>query len=135
MDRDSGDRNAQSRELLVRVAERDSVLTVQVLAEFFHVTTRKRLLRPSLASAFVRDWLNVFHIAFAAGAALEEAMEAVEEHRLSFWDAMVWATARRSGCSALVTEDMQHGRRLGGIEIINSFATDGSARLATLLGA
>lgn len=135
VDRDSGDRHAQSRQLLARAAKRDCVLTVQALAEFFHVTTRKQLLHPSLASAFVRDWLDVFHIASADGEAVEEAMEAVEEHRLSFWDAMLWATARRSGCSALVTEDMQHGRRLGGIEVINPFARDAPARLSTFLGA
>ena len=133
VDRDSGDRHEQSRELLARAAKRDCVLTVQALAEFFHATTRKKLLQTSLASAFVRDWLDVFHIASAEAAALVEAMDAVKEHRLSFWDAMIWATARRNGCSALVSEDMQDGRRLGGVEIINPFATDGTTRLATFL--
>ena len=135
VDRDSGDRHEQSRELLARAAKRDCVLTVQALAEFFHATTRKKLLQTSLASAFVRDWLDVFHIAPADAAALVAAMDAVEEHRLSFWDAMIWATARRNGCSALVSEDMQDGRRLGGVEFINPFATDGPARLATFLEA
>ena len=133
VDRDSGDRHTQSRVLLERAAKRDCVLTVQALAEFFHVTTRKHLLHPSLASAFVRDWLDVFQITSADGAAVEEAMQAVEEHRLSFWDAMLWSTARRSGCSALVTEDMQHGRRLGGIEIINPFAADAPERLTAFV--
>lgn len=135
VDRDSADRHEQAKELLTRAAMRDCVLTVQVLAEFFHVTTRKKLLRASHASGFVRDWLDVFHIASADIGALVEAMDAVGEHRLSFWDAMIWATVRRNGCSALVSEDMQDGRRLGGVEVINPFATDGMARLAKLLDA
>ena len=133
VDRDWGDRHEQSRKLLASAAMCDCVLTVQALAEFFHTTTRKNLLEPSLANTFVRDWLDVFHIASADAATLVNAMDAVEEHRLSLWDAMIWATARRSGCSALVSEDMQDGRRLGGVEFINPFAKNGPARLAPLL--
>ena len=48
---------------------------------------------------------------------------------------MLWATARQSGCSAVLTEDMQHGRRLGGVAFLNPFAADAATRLAPLLGA
>ena len=65
--------------------------------------------------------------------ALVDAMDAVAEHRLSFWDAMLWATARQSGCSAILTEDMQDGRRLSGVEFINPFTVDAAARLEPLL--
>ena len=133
VDRDAGGRHAQSKALIGRSARRDCVLTVQALAEFFHATTRKRLLQPALASAFVRDWLAVFPVASADEAALGDAMDAVEEHRLSFWDAMLWATARQIGCAAILTENMQHGRRLSGVEIINPFAGDAADRLAELL--
>ena len=135
VDRDAGDRHERSKDLMSRAAGRDCVLTVQALAEFFHATTRKGLLKPSLASAFVRDWLDVFRLASADGTVLVEAMDAVGEHRLSFWDAMLWATARRVGCSAILSEDMQDGRRLSGVEIINPFGAAASARLASLLDA
>ena len=81
----------------------------------------------------MRDWLGVFQVASAGTAALVDAMDMVEEHRFSFWDAMLWATARQSGCSALLSEDMQDGRRLTGVEIINPFAADAAARLEPLL--
>ena len=135
VDRDAGDLHEQSRQLLAQAAPRDCVLTVQALAEFIHVTTRKKLLPIHHASAFVSDWLDVFQIASADAPAMLEAIGAVEEHQLSFWDAMIWATARRTGCSALVSEDMQDGRRLGGVEFVNPFAPGGPARLATLLKA
>ena len=81
----------------------------------------------------MRDWLDVFHVTSADAPALVNAMDAVEEHRLSFWDALLWATARQSGCSAILSEDMQDGRRLSGVEFVNPFAIDATARLAALL--
>lgn len=81
----------------------------------------------------MRDWLNLFPIVSANAAALVEAMDVVAEHQLSFWDAMIWATVRRNDCSILITEDMQDGRRLGGVEFLNPFAPDATDRLATLL--
>lgn len=134
VDRESGERHDRSRALLGRAARRDCILTVQALAEFFHATTRKNLLPLARASAFVRNWLDVFQVASADTVALVDAMDAVAEHRLSFWDAMLWATARQSGCSAILTEDMQDGRRLGGVEVINPFTADSAARLEPLLG-
>ena len=135
VDRDGGERHRRSMELVGRAAERDCVLTLQSLAEFFHATTRKSLLGPSDAGSFVRDWLEVFEVASAGSEALGDAMSAVDEHRLSFWDALLWATARQAGYSALVSEDMQHGRRLGGVEFVNPFAPQAAATMATLLDA
>ena len=96
-------------------------------------TTRKDLLPLARASAFVRHWLDVFQVASADPSALVDAMDAVEEHRLSFRDATLWATARQSGCSAILSEDLQDGRRLSGVEIINPFAAAAANRLAPLL--
>lgn len=134
VDRDAGERHERSRVLLAQVARADCVLTVQALAEFFHATTRKNLLAPAGAGAFVRGWLDVFRVAVADGASVIEAMDAVAEHRLSFWDAMLWATARQAGCSAILSEDMQDGRRLGGVEFVNPLPDGATARLDRLLG-
>ena len=135
VDGDAGERHERSRKLVERAARRDCVLALQVLAEFFHATTRQKLLAPSRARAFVRSWIDVFRVVSADDTALAEAMDAVEEHRLSLWDAMLWATARRIGCAAILSEDMRDGRRLGGVEIINPFGPDSTARLAALLEA
>ena len=135
VDRDGGERHRHSMELVGQAAERDCVLTLQSLAEFIHATTRKSLLVPSDAGSFVHDWLEVFEVASAGSAALADAMSAVDEHRLSFWDALLWATARQASCSALVSEDMQHGRCLGGVEFVNPFAPQAAATMATLLHA
>lgn len=133
VDRDAGERHRLSRELIGQAARCDCVLTVQALAEFFHATTRKNLLDIERAGAFLHNWREVFEVTAADDSALIEAVDAVREHRLSFRDAMLWATARKSGCSAILTEHMQHGRRLGGVAFLNPFAADAAARLAPLL--
>ena len=133
VDRDGGERHEQAKRLIALAGRRDCVLTLQALAEFFHATTRKALLEPARAGTFVRDWLEVFDVAAADPAALADAMDARVQHQLSFWDAMLWATARQAGCSAILSEDMHDGRRLGGVEIIDPFAAAADARLAALL--
>ncbi|MCY4611525.1 MAG: PIN domain-containing protein [Gammaproteobacteria bacterium] len=135
VDRDAGDRHEQSKDLIGQAAKRDCILTVQVLAEFYYATTRKNLLEPSHAKNFIHDWLNVFRIAAADSTTLVGAMEAVKEHHLSFWDAMIWAVARQAGCSVIISEDMQGGQRPGGIEILNPFSSDTAGRLESLFEA
>ena len=132
-DRDGDERHERSRILPGRAARCDCVLTVQALAEFFHATTRKSLLPFTSASGFVRDWLEVFHVVSAGAKTIVEAMDAVEEYRRSFRNAPLWATVRQSGSSAILTEDMQDGRRLGGVEFISPFTTEAAARLEPLL--
>jgi predicted nucleic acid-binding protein len=61
-------------------------------------------------------------------------MNAVAEHSLSFWDAMIWATARRAGCRLLISEDGQDGRMLDGVTIVNPFAPLPSPLIEQALG-
>jgi len=40
---------------------------------------------------------------------------------LSFWDALVLRAAKEGGCSILYTEDLQHGRTIDGVRVLNPF--------------
>jgi predicted nucleic acid-binding protein len=64
---------------------------------------------------------RLFPIVAADDSDLVAAMRAVEDHRLSFWDALLWATAKRAGCRMLFSEDLQDGRRLGDVLFVNPF--------------
>jgi predicted nucleic acid-binding protein len=55
---------------------------------------------------------------------LDRALRAVEDHRLSLWDAMLWATAKRAGCTVLFSEDFQDGRRLEGLLFVDPFVPE-----------
>ena len=132
IDEDAGWRHKRAEEVVEQATQADCVLPIQVLAEFFRSATRKKLLAPNEARDEVRDWGTAFSFASPDKSTLYAAMDAVVEHNLSFWDAMIWAVARKAGCSAMITEDMQDKRTLGGITYINPFADDAEERLAAL---
>ena len=64
---------------------------------------------------------------------LTEALSLVRDHRLAFWDALMCATASRVGLNYLLSEDMQDGRRLGGLTIVNPFRAENAALIDRIL--
>ena len=45
-----------------------------------------------------------------------------EETGYHFYDALIVAAAVESGCRTLYSEDLQHGRKIGNLTILNPFA-------------
>lgn len=124
IDRDAGTRHEQSRTLVDALAERDRVLTVQALAEFFHAVTRKDEMPLDQATAMVGDWLVRFPVAVADGRTLREAMRLKSERGFAFWDALLVQSARAAGVTRLLTEAMQDGQTVGGPRLENPFEPD-----------
>lgn len=120
--------------LLETAAEKDCLLTLQAISEFFNVTRRKGMSSMDKVIAITRVWQQIFPVVTAAQDTFNEAVEYVRDHNISFWDAMIWVTAKQAGCAYLFSEDMQHGRRLGGVEIVNPFMKDAQPVLERLFG-
>src|SRR5258707_1213971 len=74
---------------------------LQAWGVFSQLPTKKLKAPPRTAAEIVNGWRDVFSICSADDLALVDAMDAVDGHGLSFWDAMLWATARRAGCRAV----------------------------------
>jgi len=51
------------------------------------------------------------------------ASEIEERHMLSFWDAMIVASARKAKAEKIITEDLNHGQEIEGILIENPFVS------------
>jgi predicted nucleic acid-binding protein len=120
-DRHAGERHKQALDLLGRAARADCILTLQSLGEFFHVATRKLKIPARDVRPFVDDWRGVFAVFAATEPCLDLAVEHVTRHRIAFWDAMLWATARVAGCRLLLSEDLNDGQTLGGVTCVNPF--------------
>lgn len=43
------------------------------------------------------------------------------EHRMAFWDALVWATAKLNQVPYVLTEDAEHGSSVEGVTYLNPF--------------
>lgn len=131
-DRDAGDRHVVARDLVDRATAADCVLTLQSLAEFFSAVTRKGKRTVADATGFVADWRTVFAIHAADEECMADAMDAVRRKTLSFWDALLWATARQAGCRLLLSEDMHDGQMFGGVTIVDPFAPRNAVLLAAV---
>ena len=66
----------------------------------------------------------LFPVVSATSKSLTKAINAVNVHTPSFWDAMLWAVAREAGVTLLLSEDFQHDRILDGIRFCNPFKLD-----------
>lgn len=100
---------------------RSLTVSPQVLSEMFAVGVRKfpRVSRAELRE-FVRDFLPACTAPLDA-TIVSDALEFEESHRLHWWDCVIVASALAAGCRYLLTEDMQHGRAIGDMTIVNPF--------------
>jgi predicted nucleic acid-binding protein len=121
VDRDAGARHRIACDVVDRCVDRDCVLAVQALSEFFFVATRKGKMPAIDAAAQIDDWQILFPTATPRATTLRRAIRAVADHGLAFWDAMLWAVAAENGVTALVSEDCQDGRIIGGVRFVNPF--------------
>ena len=122
-DRSAGRKREIARELLGDLwGTRTGVLSTQVLQEFYVVATRK-LAKP-LAAARARAVIKryaTWRVHVIEPADIIAASELEKRHRQSFWDALVITAASRMGAARLASEDMQHGRRIAGLQIVDPF--------------
>jgi predicted nucleic acid-binding protein len=116
--------SAKQRRALHLVADHRRALTgvvsLQVLQEYFVAVTRKLHVDAAIARRKVELWAE-FDVAIPE---LADVLSAIDLHRLhgfSFWDALVLRAAKQSGCSVLLSEDMQDGREVDGVRIVNPF--------------
>ena len=121
IDVDASDRHELSRQFVDEAVDKNCVLTFQALSEFYWAVTRKGKMRREDAQAQVVDWQRLFPIIVAQPSTLTMAIRAVLSHRLAFWDAIMWATARQNGVEILYSEDFQHGQNIEGVLIQNPF--------------
>jgi predicted nucleic acid-binding protein len=126
IDLEAGKRQERAQEIVSRAARLDCILSLQTLCEFFAATTRKGKLTAAQAYAHIEDWQTLFPVVAATPGSLRLAMRVVEQHSLSFWDAMQWAVAKQAGATLLLSEDLQHGRELEGVRFRNPFLDDDS---------
>jgi predicted nucleic acid-binding protein len=112
----------RARDVIARAMRAaSSILLLQTLAEFSNVAIRKARIPIEDIRDTIDAWLAVLPVQVADESDLLQALEAARAHRLAFWDAMLWASAKRAGVRHLVTEDFQDGFTLQGVTFINPF--------------
>lgn len=96
------------------------VLSTQVLIEVRAVLTRK--FRPALSATEIGEALEIltrFEIVPTTAALVMDAHVLAEPEQLGWFDALIVEAAIRARCTVLYSEDLGHGRRIGGLQICN----------------
>lgn len=122
-DKADPDRHRKARAILKKLwIDQSLVLSTQVLQEFYVTVTRKLVqpLSPQQARDIMRDY-QIWPIQSPTAADVLAASELQEVEQLSFWDAMIVTAAQNVGATTLLSEDMQHRRRIGMLQIVNPF--------------
>jgi predicted nucleic acid-binding protein len=116
------DKVKRARELVARALRTgSSILLLQTLAEFSSVAIRKAQIPVDDVKILVEAWRAVLPVQAAEYDDLLAALDAVKVHQLSFWDAMLWASAERAGVRHILTEDFHDGFVLRGVTFVNPF--------------
>jgi predicted nucleic acid-binding protein len=106
-------------------------VSLQVLQEYYVTVTRK--LEPGVSPARAREHVRRY-LTWAPlmpdGALLENAWKLEARFRLSWWDALIVAAARRQECTHLLSEDLSDGTTYDGLTVVSPFVH----RAAEILG-
>ena len=97
------------------------VLSTQVLQEYCNVALKKF----KLPTAHVRAQLGLFEqfeVVQVTPAIIHAGLDLQQTRSVSFFDALILASAHASGCNVLWSEDLNAGEVISGVKIVNPFA-------------
>jgi predicted nucleic acid-binding protein len=118
---------------LILWAARDGVIPVQVLGEFLRFVQRRF---PASFEEAIRQaslYQSVFVTPPTTDAIINKASELARAHRMQFWDCVVCAASTEARAKALLTEDMQDGRIVDGLRLMNPFVAANAKSIDDLL--
>jgi predicted nucleic acid-binding protein len=113
-------------EILRRGIVEDSVrVPHQAILEFVAAVTRPIrghvILKPTDALREAEELLKQFTVLYPNEAILREAVRGCAAYQLSWFDAHLWSYAEHYGLQEILTEDLQHDRLYGTVQVVNPF--------------
>ncbi len=131
-DAGQGEKQAQAEAWMERLwSGRNGRLSYQVLQEYYVTVTLK--LSPGLDAEAARNdvrSLLAWHPVAVDSGVVEGAWVIQDRYQLSWWDALIVAAAQVANCRFLLTEDLQDGQELGGVQVVSPFSNSPSSVLS-----
>ncbi len=94
----------------------------QVLSEFF-VTITKKVENP-LSPLVAKNEIDLLKSLEIVEINLQLVLSAIDihvKHNISYWDSLIIASAQKSKCSYLYSEDLNHNQKYDNVKICNPF--------------
>lgn len=98
-------------------------ISTQVVQEFINVALRRFPRRFTVSECRVYAGAVLMPLCkhFPSLATFDHALLLQEETGYSFYDTLILAASIELGCATLLSEDLQHGRTIHGVKIVNPF--------------
>ena len=110
---------------LIRSAKRDglAVISFQVIQEFCSVAIRRSEQTPTVGElrSYVRNVMAPLCEVHSSIELYDSCLDIREQTGYSFYDSLIVAAAAGVGCQTLYTEDLDDGRSIAGVNIVNPF--------------
>ena len=127
------EKGRSAADLILRAA-RDGVVPAQVLGEYLRFVQRRM---PAAFEQAIQQ-TSIYQAAFltppTTHATINKASELSRAHGMQLWDCVVCAASLDAGAKVLLTEDMQDGRTIDGLRLINPFDAANAEAVEALLG-
>ncbi len=108
----------------------DGMISYQVGQEWFNVVLRK-----AVAPLSANEAVSIFHQLLEPLWRIQSSREllhtALDLHRrdsISWWDSLIVSAAIQGGCERILSEDLQDGRKIRGVKVMNPFHALGGKR-------
>jgi predicted nucleic acid-binding protein len=118
------DKRAIAQALIAHgLAEQTALVSFQVVQETLQALTRKVrvVARTADAADFLSSVLLPLWKVQPSAKIYLKALDIQAKQGLAFYDSLIVSAALEAGCRRLLSEDMQHGQRIGGLRIENPF--------------
>lgn len=103
-------------------SQANAIVSTQVLGEFFVTVTQKiREPLPLPDAAELLERLAILPVVSIDWPTVKQAVGIKQRYGVSYWDALVLASAQRSGCAKVISEDLNAGQSYGGVAVENPF--------------
>jgi predicted nucleic acid-binding protein len=122
-DLSAGQKHSQAKALIQELWQsREGCLSIQVLQEFYvNITQKVANPLPSEKAAQILADLSVWQIHSPTVEDVLTAIRLQSRYDISFWDAMIIASALRSGCQTLWSEDLNVGQVYDQVTVLSPF--------------
>ncbi len=122
----AGDDDTPAKQHIARrlIAEQSgrAVVSTQVLQEYFVAATLKLGVAPLDAKEVINAAGSAFETIVVTPVIINRAVDGSVLWQVSFWDALILASAEDAACAVVFSEDLNSGQRYGGVRVENPFA-------------
>ena len=120
-DSDNPEKGESAQQLVETIITRNlAVISTQVAGElFFHLNKYLKNARE-----IVSLYLDNFRVLEVNSLIIKEAMRAVSQYHMSYWDAQVWASAKLNQVPFIISEDVPAQNPNETVTYLNPFMTD-----------